>query len=98
LDVLFRDRFDPMVRLATLLTGSQHDADPRFDDLWLRLTVLSIDQRRCVVLRFYEDMTMREIGDTLSMPVGTVKSHLHRAMRTLRPVLEAERAHEGAER
>lgn len=146
LDDLFRDRFDPMVRLATLLTGSQHEAeeivmdafarmaarpaglrdldepaayprtsvvngahsrhrrlrtlrsapahrpsphtDPQFDDLWARLATLTDDQRRCVVLRFYEDLPLAQIAEVLDMPVGTVKSHLHRALGRLRPLLD----------
>ena len=48
---------------------------------------LPLRQRQCVVLRFYDDLTLEQIGQTLGMRTGTVKSHLHRAMAALRPTL-----------
>jgi DNA-directed RNA polymerase specialized sigma24 family protein len=41
-------------------------------------------QRAVVVLRFYESMSEREISDVLRIPIGTVKSTLHRALGHLR--------------
>jgi len=142
---LFRERFDPMVRLATLLTGSTHTAeelvmdafsrvapriaeldhpaaylrtavinaarshhrrlrtarrveqpaeeavhDPELDELWDRLEQLRPDERACVVLRYYEDLPLAEIAAQLDLPLGTVKSHLHRAISTLRTLLTEE--------
>lgn len=142
---LFRARFDPMVRLATLLTGSvetaeelvmdaftrlaprideldqpaaylrtavvnatrshhrrlrtarQHPVpgaaavvDPELDELWNRLEHLRPDERACVVLRFYEDLPLADIATQLDLPLGTVKSHLHRAIATLRTLLTEE--------
>jgi len=48
-------------------------------------------QREVLLLRFGLDMTLAEIGDALSVPVGTVKSRLHHALAALR---EAEAADE----
>jgi RNA polymerase sigma factor (sigma-70 family) len=142
---LFRERFDPMVRLATLLTGSIETAeelvmdaftrlaprideldqpaaylrtavvnatrshhrrvrtaranplpgevavlDPELDELWNRLEQLRPDERACVVLRFYEDLPLADIATQLGLPLGTVKSHLHRAIATLRSLLTDE--------
>ena len=44
----------------------------------------------CVVLRFYEDLPLAEIATQLDLPLGTVKSHLHRAIATLRTLLTDE--------
>jgi RNA polymerase sigma factor (sigma-70 family) len=44
------------------------------------LGCLSPRQRACVVLRFYEDLTVPEIAGQLACSVGTVKRHLHEAM------------------
>ncbi len=142
---LFRERFDPMVRLATLLTGSVETAeelvmdafarvaprideldqpaaylrtavvnatrshhrrlrtarlhplpaeqaveDPEVDELWHRLDALRPDERACVVLRFYEDLPLSDIAEQLDLPLGTVKSHLHRGIATLRALLTDE--------
>lgn len=45
---------------------------------------LAPQRQAMVVLRFYADMTQDEIADTLQVPVGTVKSGLHRAMSELK--------------
>jgi RNA polymerase sigma-70 factor (ECF subfamily) len=49
-------------------------------------------QRAVFVLRHYEDMSLEEIGRTLDLRLGTVKSSLHRAIQGLRQRLEGLRA------
>src|SRR5688572_25442848 len=51
---------------------------------------LSIDHRSVVVLHHYLDMTVDEVAQTLGVPLGTVRSRLHYAMRALRSALEAD--------
>jgi RNA polymerase sigma-70 factor (ECF subfamily) len=51
---------------------------------------LSIDHRAVVVLHHYLDLPLDEVADTLGVPVGTVRSRLHHAMRGLRAALEAD--------
>ena len=51
---------------------------------------LSIDHRAVVVLHHYLDMTVEEVAQTLGVPLGTVRSRLHYAMRALRSALEAD--------
>jgi RNA polymerase sigma factor (sigma-70 family) len=48
---------------------------------------LSPQRQAMVVLRYYADMTQDEIADTLRLPVGTVKSGLHRALAELKEML-----------
>jgi RNA polymerase sigma factor (sigma-70 family) len=48
-------------------------------------------QRDVVLLRYWLDLSEREIAATLGVSAGTVKSSAHRAMRTLAPLLEALR-------
>jgi RNA polymerase sigma-70 factor (ECF subfamily) len=48
---------------------------------------LGRDQRTVVVLRFWSDMTLDQIGETLGLPLGTVKSRLHYALRALKAEL-----------
>ena len=49
-----------------------------------QLNDLPIDHRSVVVLRFYLDLPLDEVADILDIPVGTVKSRLHRALASLR--------------
>lgn len=41
-------------------------------------------QRRTVAMRFYGDMSLEEISTATGVPMGTVKSRLHRALAALR--------------
>ena len=41
-----------------------------------------------MVLRYFEDMTIEQVAETLGNAPGTVKRHLHDALRVLRDVLE----------
>lgn len=56
-------------------------------DVWDAVRRLDDRYRAVVVLRFLEDMSLEEIGRALDIPVGTVKSRLHVALRRLREML-----------
>jgi RNA polymerase sigma-70 factor (ECF subfamily) len=45
---------------------------------------LSVNQRAIFLMRFAEDMDLSEIAATISMPINTVKTHLHRALKAVR--------------
>ena len=48
------------------------------------VSALATEQRDVLLLRFADDLSLEEIGDTLGIPTGTVKSRLHNALQTLR--------------
>jgi RNA polymerase sigma-70 factor (ECF subfamily) len=56
------------------------------------LRALPERQRAVFVLRHYEEMSLEDIGRTLGIRLGTVKSSLHRAVQGLRQRLEGLRA------
>jgi RNA polymerase sigma factor (sigma-70 family) len=58
------------------------------------LHVLNPDQRVVVALRFWRDLSLQQIADLLGVPLGTVQSRLHYALRALRD--EADRTARGA--
>jgi RNA polymerase sigma-70 factor (ECF subfamily) len=45
---------------------------------------LSPNQRTVFLLRFIEEMELSEIAESMDMPVNTVKTHLHRAVKSVR--------------
>lgn len=51
------------------------------------LAHLTPRQRACVVLRFYEDLPVRDIATRLDLSDGAVKRYLHDANRALAPLL-----------
>lgn len=66
-------------------------------DLAAALDTLKPDQRTLVLLADVEQMSYNDIADVMQIPVGTVRSRLHRAHKKLRALLEAsERARDKA--
>ena len=51
---------------------------------------LEPDHQIVVALRYYRDMTVDEMARRLDIPVGTVKSRLHHALRRLRTEMERQ--------
>lgn len=60
------------------------------EDLEAALERLRPEFRRLVVMRYIEDLSYEDIADIVGLPLGTVKSHLHRARAALgRLLIEA---------
>lgn len=55
------------------------------------LATLSERQREVLVLRYWLDLSEKEIAEALGMAPGTVKSHAHRALAALEDLLEKQR-------
>jgi len=53
-------------------------------DLERMLAVLSADERLALVLCYAHGLSHSEIADVIDMPLGTVKSHVHRAKAKIR--------------
>lgn len=49
---------------------------------------LSVDQRRSILLAFFNGLSHAELSETLAQPVGTVKSWIRRGLTRLRACLE----------
>lgn len=59
------------------------------------LSRLSAPYRAVLTLYYVEDLPVREIAAILQLPVGTVKTHLHRARQALKRALAAQEGGEG---
>jgi RNA polymerase sigma-70 factor (ECF subfamily) len=86
-------RWAPNIRLLpadepTVVDGLSSIVDR--DQLERGFRRLSIDHRAVVVLHHYLDMPLDEVAETLGVPIGTVRSRLHYAMRGLRAALDAD--------
>jgi RNA polymerase sigma-70 factor (ECF subfamily) len=51
---------------------------------------LGVEERAIVVLHHVEGFPLTAIAEILGLPVGTVKSRLHRSIRTMRAALDAD--------
>jgi RNA polymerase sigma-70 factor (ECF subfamily) len=85
----------PDLENATLEPIEQNSPDRMLDAFQSQSTVhsalerLSPERRRLICLAFFEDLSHSEIADVTGLPLGTIKSHLRRAMHTLRGLLYA---------
>jgi RNA polymerase sigma-70 factor (ECF subfamily) len=72
--------------------------DRSFGDLVLRdrldraIQQLPVPYQVLINGHYLKDMKYEDLADALGLPMGTVKTHLHRAKKRLRRILEAETA------
>jgi RNA polymerase sigma-70 factor (ECF subfamily) len=59
-------------------------AKEKVKQLTIVLKDLSPNQRTVFLMKFFEELSVAEISDVLRMPVNTVRTHLHRALHTVR--------------
>ena len=59
-------------------------------ELEMHLATLAEHYRVAVTLYYFEDLSYTEIATLLNQPIGTVKAHVHRALRLLHNVLETQ--------
>ncbi len=64
------------LQVVTDQAESPADATDRALDLHEELRKLSPRERACIVLRYYEDLKVDDIADTLELSSGTVKRYL----------------------
>ena len=60
------------------------------DEVAAAVDRLSPDRRIVIALRYWQDLTLEQVADRLDLPLGTVKSRLHYALRSLRTELEGK--------
>ena len=63
-------------------------AKEQVNAIWKAVTHLSVNQRTVFLLRFVEDLDLLEIAGITGMKEGTVKTHLFRALQSVRATLE----------
>ncbi len=83
----------PDVRPGQEPVAQESRRDPMLAGLLARMVAtLPPKPRMMVILRYQEDMEPAEIAELLEVPVGTVKSGLHRALALLRSKMRKETA------
>jgi RNA polymerase sigma-70 factor (ECF subfamily) len=80
---------DPHASQERVLLGREEVAG-----VWSAVETLSPQQRAVFVLRFVEEMSLEEIAEATSLKVGTVKTHLFRAVHAIRQQLKGGRTDE----
>jgi RNA polymerase sigma-70 factor (ECF subfamily) len=75
-------------RLLPATPGADEPTDRLSDDVQAALRRLPEDFRTAVVLCDVVGLSYEEIADAISVPVGTVRSRIHRGRRLLRTALQ----------
>lgn len=76
------------------LPETSHDVDATTGIAVRRaLASMPVPQREVIVLRYYADLSEREIADILRIPPGTVKSRATRGLAALSALLRSPDAH-----
>lgn len=98
IDQARRQKLRPRISLTEYLERAPEpsarfaEGDPLLAGVLRRLIArLPERSRMIVILRFQEEMEPAEIAGMLDIPLGTVKSNLHRSLALLRGKLERER-------
>jgi RNA polymerase sigma-70 factor, ECF subfamily len=94
-DRLRRRRGVRVLELPDEFAGGDREVDPfqaalARDEVGRLVRDLRPDHQIVVALRFWRDLTLDEIAERLDVPVGTVKSRLHYAVKTLRHELDRQ--------
>ncbi|HSV27470.1 MAG TPA: sigma-70 family RNA polymerase sigma factor [Sedimentisphaerales bacterium] len=87
-----QQRLKETVRQRLEKTGEVvDDADPfTGDDLQMHLASIDEETRELIILRFYGDLSFKEVAAMKQMPVGTILSKVHRGLRKLREQMKEQ--------
>jgi RNA polymerase sigma factor (sigma-70 family) len=85
-------------RFAQQLASSREDSLPeralatgeRNARLQQAVLKLSVDEQTLIALRFFLELPELEVAETLRIPLGTVKSRLHRTLAQLRAIIQRD--------
>ncbi|TWT44618.1 ECF RNA polymerase sigma factor SigL [Phycisphaerae bacterium RAS1] len=79
----------PLPPAATAPADADVDRRETAEQVWAAIERLPTEMRETLELRLRDDLSYAEIAVVLEIPVGTVRSRLHHAVRKLRGELEA---------
>ena len=87
---LRRTRWWSVVKVAApwMLSSSPEDEIVRGADVRRALRALPAERLEVLVLHYYMDLSLEEVAAVVGVPLGTVKSRMHRALQQLRPQIE----------
>jgi RNA polymerase sigma-70 factor (ECF subfamily) len=87
---------EPVVRLAAEISRAAHQAPAETLDLPFLLSQLPERYRQALTLFYMEDKSYEEVARLLDLPMGTVKTYLHRARNELAAAIMESRMAKGA--
>jgi len=73
---------------VAMSTGEPKDSEDERDNLGVQLDKLDDDTRELIILRFYSQMSFKQIAAMRGEPIGTTLSKVHRGLKRLRELME----------
>ena len=74
-------------QLQHQITEPKRSEDDRVDKLQIQLGKLNDDTRELIMLRFYSQLSLKEMAVIRREPIGTTLSKLHRGIKRLRELM-----------
>jgi RNA polymerase sigma-70 factor (ECF subfamily) len=68
--------------------GHTHYQDQQTDNLQIQLQKLDADTRELITLRFYSQLSFKELSKIRCEPIGTTLAKVHRGLKKLRKLME----------
>jgi len=87
-ELVARDEFRPDV--AMQMGEDEDELKEQIDVLCCMMKKLNQKQQTVLTLRYFSKMTVPEIAVTMNMKEGTIKSHIHRAIKKLQVLMLEE--------
>jgi RNA polymerase sigma-70 factor (ECF subfamily) len=75
-------------RLELEFTEEKKSDSEQIDKLQIQLGKLDADTRELIMLRFYSQLSFKEIAAMRSEPIGTTLAKLHRGLKKIRELME----------
>jgi len=96
---VFHDHLRSKLRQQKLLEGKAgrleaepsetgHGGEERIDKLQIQIAKLDDDVRELIMLRYYSQLSFKEIAGMRDEPIGTTLSKVHRGLQKLRKLME----------
>jgi len=74
--------------LKSKIIEPKRSESDRIDKLQIQLKKLNADTRELIMLRFYAQLSLKEMAEMRGEPMGTTMSKLHRGLKRLRELME----------
>ncbi|HUS73856.1 MAG TPA: RNA polymerase sigma factor [Sedimentisphaerales bacterium] len=74
--------------LKSKIIEPKRSESDRIDKLQIQLKKLNADTRELIMLRFYSQLSLKELAEMRGEPMGTTMSKLHRGLKRLRELME----------
>ncbi|MEK4523322.1 sigma-70 family RNA polymerase sigma factor [Psychrobacillus sp. FSL W7-1493] len=72
---------------SDFLQEQRYDENSSYLDIEEAISTLSEKEQQLIYMKYYQDSKIKEIAEIESIPEGTVKSRLHKALKSLRDFL-----------